>query len=447
MKNDKHKKVVGIGLLGLGTVGTGVVKILTSQKKEIQRKAGVRLELKKICVKSLSKKRAVKVNRRLLTDRPQDLLEDPAIDILVELIGGIHPAKEILLKALAAGKHVVTANKALLAEEGEVIFGFAEKCSKNLGFEASVCGGIPIIKSIKEGLASDSVTQILGIVNGTCNYILTLMSEDKTGFADALKQAQKKGYAEKNPRLDVEGVDSAHKLAILARLAFGSEVKFGSIFVEGIQALSAADIEYAKELGYTIKLLAIGKKMKDGLELRVHPTMLPLGHPLASVRGVYNAVLVHGERAGDLLFYGKGAGMFPTANAVVSDLIDIAKNLDMGKKAAGRSAKNLKTLKVFSIESVVSKYYLRFQVKDKPGVLGRLARTLGKHGISILSVHQKESHDPKSDDPKSVPVVILTYEASEKNLKQALKEIEKTEDTSQKTAVLRVETVKETEKV
>ena len=436
MNKRSAKKTIGIGLFGLGTVGTGVVKILTSQKREIEKKAGVRLELRKVCVRSLSKKRTVKVPRRLLTNRPDELLGDSSIDILVELIGGIHPAKEIILKAFRAGKQVVTANKALLAEQGRVIFGSAQKDSKSLGFEASVCGGIPIIKAIKEGLASDHVTEILGIVNGTCNYILTLMSEEGAEFSRVLKEAQGKGYAEKNPRLDIEGIDSAHKLAILARLAFSAEIPFGAIPVQGIRAVSAADIEYARELGYVIKLLAIGKRKKGSLELRVHPTMLSVNHPLAGVRGVYNAVLVRGERAGDLLFYGKGAGMFPTANAVVSDLIDLSKGLLLGEKEASVSSaiRSSKKARILPLDAVVSKYYLRFQVKDKPGVLGRIAYTLGKLKISILSVHQKESRDARS-----VPVVILTYEAPEKNLRRALREIDSRGDVHEKTTFIRVE--------
>lgn len=427
MKNNQ-KKTIGIGLLGLGTVGSGVVKILQAHKAEIEKKAGAKIELRRVCVRSLSKKRQAKVSRALLTTDPKRLVNDPSVDIVVELIGGVRPAKGIILRAFRAGKSVVTANKALLAEEGAAIFAGAEKYSKNLGFEASVCGGIPIIKAIKEGLASDRVTEILGIVNGTCNYILTLMSEKGASFARALKEAQDKGYAEKNPKLDIEGIDSAHKLAILARLAFGAGVPFKSIPVQGIQKISAADIEYAHELSYVIKLLAVGKRKKNGVELGVHPTMLPVKHPLASVRGVYNAVMVHGESAGDLLFYGKGAGMFPTANAVVSDLIDLSKSNSF---MAVRASKNTRVL---PMDSVVSKYYLRFQVKDKPGVLGRIAHTLGLHGISILSVHQKESRDARS-----VPVVILTYEAQEKNLKKALRQIDAMGDVREKTTVIRVE--------
>ncbi len=430
----KNSKTVNIGLLGLGTVGTGVVKILQSQSKAIERKTGIRLVLKRICVKSLSKKRAVRVPRGILGTDANALINDKSIHIVVELIGGIHPAKEILRKAFAAGKHVVTANKALLAEEGGVIFGEATRLSRKLGIEASVCGGIPIIKSIKEGLASNDITHFLGIVNGTCNYILTSMSSGTVDFKSALRQAQSKGYAEKNPKLDIEGIDSAHKLAILARLAFRSEIPFKSISVEGIKSLSAEDVEYAKELGYTVKLLAIGKKLKNGLELRVHPTMLPVHHPLSNVDGVYNAVFIHGDQAGDLLFYGRGAGMYPTASAVISDIIDIAKRISGQVDLKSPVPIHPEKAKVLPMDGIVSKYYLRFQVADKPGVLGSIAQTLGKNHISILSVHQKESHNPKS-----VPVIILTYEAREENLRKALKVIDAQGQVSKKTVVIRVE--------
>lgn len=424
-----------IGLLGLGTVGTGVYKILRSQAAAIEKKTGVRLVLKKICVRSLSKKRDVTVPRALLTTSPNDLTDDPSIDIVVELAGGIHPAKEFILKALRNGKHVVTANKALLAEQGGDLFREAQKFSKKMGIEASVCGGIPIIKSVKEGLASNNISHFLGIVNGTCNTILSSMSDDKIDFRKALKEARAMGYAEKNPALDINGTDSAHKLAVLARLAFRSEIDFQSIPVEGITGLSEKEIEYAAELGYVIKLLAIAKKTPQGLELRVHPTMLPLKHPLANVRGVYNAVFLHADQAGDLLFYGKGAGMFPTASAVMSDIIDIARRIAGGRDVPlPRRSGAMEKAVILPIDNIRSKYYLRFQVQDKPGVLGRLARTLGKNHISILSVHQKESHDAKS-----VPVIILTYEASEKNLKKAIRAIDADAGVHQKTVVLRVE--------
>lgn len=427
-------KTIHVGILGLGTVGSGVYQILKSHAKSIEEKSGLRFFIKKVCVKNPAKKRRPRVPRGILTRRPSDLWKDPAIDIVVELIGGIHPAKETILEAFRHGKHVVTANKALLAEEGRILFQEAAAHHKKLGLEASVCGGIPIIKSLTEGLASNRISHFLGIVNGTCNYILSAMSDRPYAFGEALKEAQGRGYAESNPALDIDGVDSAHKLAVLARLAFGAEFPFRSIHVEGIRGLKALDVAYARELGYVIKLLAIGKRLRNGLELRVHPTMLPLDHPLSNVRGVYNAVFVHADQAGDLLFYGRGAGMFPTASAVVSDIIDIAKKISQDADVEPPAFSWVSRQKVLPIGNVVSQYYLRFQVADKPGVLGRIAQSLGKHGISILSVHQKE---PLST--RSVPVIILTYEAQEKNLKSALSEINKARDVREKTVVMRVE--------
>jgi homoserine dehydrogenase len=332
------------------------------------------------------------------------------------------------------GKQVVTANKALLAEQGEAVYRQAAHYSRQVGIEASVCGGIPIVQAMREGLASNNVTHFLGIVNGTCNYILSSMSQRGVGFAQALKEAQAKGYAEANPALDVDGVDSAHKLAILARLAFRSDIDFKRIPTEGIRHLSAADIAYAAELGYVIKLLAIGKKMKGGVELRVHPTLLPLDHPLATVRGVYNAVFVQSDQAGDQLFYGRGAGQLPTASAVMSDIIDISKKIATHSAYRSAEAKRFRRLKVLPVERSVSRYYLRFQAADKPGVLGRIAQTLGDNGISILSVHQKESHNPGS-----APVVILTYAASEKSIRKALRAIDARGEIRERTRVIRVE--------
>ena len=433
-QNRSGAKEVRLGLVGLGTVGSGVFKLLSQQGRALEKKTGVRLVLKKIAVKSLSKKRAVSVPRALLTKDAMAVAKDPRIDVLIELIGGIHPAKEIIQKAIASGKHVVTANKALLAEHSEEIFTLADKYSRKVGFEASVCGGIPIIKSLKEGLVSNDISQFLGIVNGTCNYILTRMSAGGIDFATALLEAKKKGYAEKNPALDINGVDSAHKLAVLARLAFRSVIPLKKIHVEGIRRLSGEDIEYARELGYVIKLLAVGKKHPQGLELRVHPTLLPQGHPLASVRGVYNAVFIQADQAGDQLFYGRGAGSAPTASAVMSDVVDIARRISSDDGRAKLVPLRLERKPVLDIDETVSKYYLRFQVADKPGVLGMIAKTLGQNHISILSVNQKESHATQS-----VPVIILTYGATEKNVKKALKIIDASQGVSQKTVMMRVE--------
>ncbi len=447
MNNSKPKEI-GVGLIGLGTVGSGVVKILKTQGAKIAASTGVRLVLRRVCVRRIAKKRAMPVSKKILTIRANAVVEDPSVEILIELAGGIHPAKEWIEKAFLLKKHVVTANKALLAEKGKSIFHAARLHRRRLGFEASVCGGIPILRAIREGLVSDNVTHFLGIVNGTCNYILSQMSQKGLSFDRALLDAQAKGYAESDPALDIDGVDSAHKLAVLARLAFQAEVDFKKISVEGIRLIGAADIAYASELGYVIKLLVIGKKNKDGLELRVHPTLLPLDHPLATVRGVYNAVYVHAEQTGDLLFYGRGAGMMPTASAVMSDVIEIAQDMTKGLDSVKSDHSMIPTAKrILPIGDMVSKYYLRFQVADKPGVLGAIAKILGENQISILSVHQKEFHGASaplnaqrsSADRRSVPVVILTYEAKESHVHQALKKIDIRPDVREKTQVIRVE--------
>lgn len=426
-----NKKTVGIGLLGLGTVGTGVAKVLLENAKELEAKTGIAFKLQKVCVKSLSKPRGVKLSRGILTTNPREVIQHPLVDIVVELVGGIHPARELVLEAFKNHKHVVTANKALIAEKGSELLLAAERTGQRLGLEASVCGGIPIIKSLREGLVANRISHLFGIVNGTCNFILSAMSDESLDFQAALEKARKLGFAEKNPALDIDGVDSAHKLAILARLAFHAEIPFSSIFVEGIRDICHEEIAYAQELGYTIKLLAIAKRMKEGLELRVHPTMVPLKHPLSNVSGAYNAVFVHGDLAGDILLYGRGAGRTPTASAVWSDVIDIAKR---GPQYGALARENLQRLKILPVKSVVSKYYLRFQVEDRPGVLGRIAQVLGANHISILSVHQKESHATGS-----VPVIILTYEAKESDIRKALKTIDASRHVRKKTILMRVE--------
>ncbi len=434
MKDKRTVKTVGIGLLGLGTVGTGVYNILKAESLSLEKKTGIRLELKKICVRSLTKKRGVSVPRGLLTRNPKDLVGNPEIHILVELMGGVEPAHSIIRDAFARGQHVVTANKALLAEQGRQVFGEARRYGRRLGLEASVCGGIPIIQALRRGLVSNHISQMIGIVNGTTNFILSSMSERGLEFSEALKIAQNKGYAERNPKLDVQGVDSAHKLTILARLAFRTDVLFKSLSVEGIQAIQKIDIQYAQELGYRLKLLAIAKKVGAGLELRVHPSLLADDHPLATVRGVYNAVFLHGDEVGELLFYGRGAGMYPTASAVVADIVEIAESIANSSDAWDRSLEETgPTLTVVGAGEIRSQYYLRFQVADRPGVLGRIAQILGRNRISILSVHQKESHSSQS-----VPVIILTYEALEKDVRRALVAIDTGRDVREKTVLIRV---------
>lgn len=419
--------------MGLGTVGSGVYDVIRKDAARIERETGLRLVVRRVAVRSKSKKRAVRVPRQLITTDWRDVVADPGVQVVVELIGGTRPAQDILLEAFRLGKHVVTANKALLAERGDELFREAASAGCEIGFEASVCGGIPIIQAVREGLAANEVRRVLGIVNGTCNYILTAMSEQGQDFRSVLAEAQKKGYAEQNPSLDIDGIDSAHKLAVLARLSFGRKIRYSTISVEGIRGLSAQDIGYAKELGYVVKLLAIGKRAGQDLELRVHPALLPAGHPLATVRGVYNAVYVQSDLAGDQLFYGRGAGMYPTASAVLSDILRIARERVAGAALPARAPEPQEGT-VLPVGETASKYYLRFQIADKPGVLGEIARRLGANGISILSVHQKEEHQTRS-----VPVVILTYEAKEKALRRALAQIDRAKDVVEKTVVMRVE--------
>ncbi|MEI8344684.1 MAG: homoserine dehydrogenase [Candidatus Omnitrophota bacterium] len=428
------RPAVNVGLLGLGTVGTGVYNILKKEAAEIERKTGVRLVMRHVCDKFISRDRQKIFPKSLFTRDPEDLLKDPSLHILVELIGGLRPAEDILKRAIAGGKHVVTANKALLAERGDFLFKQKSFGQTYVGIEASVCGAIPILKAIEESLASNNLTSVLGIVNGTCNYILTQMTSQGMDFAEALAQAQAKGYAERDSRLDVEGIDSAHKLAVLARLAFRTRIPFGQIHIEGISKITSFDIQYAMEMGYAIKLLAIAKKTEAGLELRVHPTLLTAEHPLASVKGVFNAVFVSADQAGDLLFYGRGAGMYPAASAVAGDIVDIAKRITVGDSRRGLFVEAERRFPVIPVDQLKSGYYLRFQVMDRPEMLGRIAKALGQHHISIRSVQQKQTHQSKS-----VPVVILTYQALERDLRKALRIIDAQKEVAQKTVVIRVE--------
>ena len=428
---------INIGIIGFGNIGCGVVKILGSRKSLLAQKIETEIVIKKICDKDLSRKRDVAVNKTLLTSDAYEIINDPGIDIIVELMGGINPAKEFILAALKKGKHVVTANKALLAEHGNELFREAAERGKNIYFEASVGAGIPIIKSIKEGLVANKFNSIFGIVNGTSNYVLTQMSKENCSFANALERAKLKGFAESDPTFDIQGIDSAHKLVLLTYLAFGKIVNLKDIFIEGITQVSAADIAYAKELGYTIKLLAIAKKEIDELEVRVHPTLLPSEHLLSSVDGVFNAIYVSSDLAGDLMFYGPGAGQLPAASAVVSDIVDLAQDIKAGlfrPTLNSREDNSIKGLR--KIDEFENKYYIRITVVDKPGVLAKISGILAKFGISIASVTQKEklkSH--------IVPVVMITHEVKEKNLRSALKLIDKLTEIKDKSVAIRIEGV------
>jgi len=428
-------KGINIGLIGLGTVGTGVVKILKEKRKILEEKIGMPIILKKICDKDISRKRGLSLDKKLLTTDYREIVHDPQIDVVVELIGGIHPAKEYIMEALKNGKHIVTANKALLAEEGKEIFSFAYQHQRYVYFEASVGAGIPIIKSIREGLVANRFLSIRGILNGTTNFILTRMSEENVTFKDALKEAKDKGYAEKDPSLDIEGIDSAHKLILLTYLCYGKLFNLKDIFVEGISQILPLDLVYAKEMGLSIKLLAITKKLNEELEIRVHPTLIPQEHLLSSVRGIFNAIYISGDLVGDLIFYGQGAGQMSAGSAVVSDLIDLAQHIKAGLFRPSMQILEDKSIKrLRSIEEIESRYYIRFMAIDKPGVLAKISGLLGKYQISIASVTQKERRKQKV-----VPIVMVTHEAKERNLREALHRISLLDVVKEKPTAIRIE--------
>lgn len=424
---------VKIGLIGFGTVGTGVVRLLKENRDLIAQRSGGSVDLVRIAVKNLRKRRAVQVASSLLTPDAMSLIHDPEIQIIVELIGGIRPAKDFILEAFKNGKDVVTANKALLAECGADLFEAAKKYGRNLFFEGSVGGGIPVIKAFREGLAANHIKAIYGIVNGTSNYILSKMSLEGVDFFQALKEAQHLGYAEADPTLDLEGIDSAHKLTILASLAYGSWIDFKSVYVEGISKVSQIDIAFAKQFGYTIKLLAIAKENGGGIEARVHPTLIPSGFLLSSVHGVYNAVYYDGDYVGKGLLYGRGAGEKPTASAVVSDVVDAMNHLGRRSNRSIISI-NKKIKKIKPIDDLECRCYLRFSALDQSGVLAQIAGILGEHKISISSVIQQERH--KSGP---VPVVIMTHHAKESDFNKSIEKIDRLKAIKHPTLRIRVE--------
>jgi homoserine dehydrogenase len=430
---------VGVALLGLGTVGVGVARLLEESGERIARRAGRRLELKWVLVRDPAKPRPVFVQPEKIVTDVARVLDDPEVGVVVELMGGTDPTLAIVRRALAAGKDVVTANKALLAEHGPELFAEARRRGRAVAFEGSVGGGIPIVQALAVGLAANQVQSLAAIVNGTCNFILTSMTRDALPYETALRQAQDLGYAEADPTLDVDGTDTAHKLAVLAQLAFGASVTTAEIPRRGIDRLQPADVRYAGELGYTVKLLALAKLSESGLELRVAPTLVRRGTPLADVDGPYNAIRVVGDAVGDTLFYGRGAGALPTASAVVGDLIDVAvgraaltfRALDLWPDAAPRP-------RLAPPTRVRSRYYLRFTIADRPGVLGQIAQVLGAHAISIASVIQ---HDPGDDAPPGtpVPLVIMTHSAVEADTTAALAEIDRLDAVKSPSVCLGVE--------
>ncbi|HSI84358.1 MAG: homoserine dehydrogenase [Candidatus Methylacidiphilales bacterium] len=423
-----------IGIAGLGTVGGGVWKHLHANAELLLQRTRARIVITRVAVRRAERAQALGVAPELVTPNWQDLPEDPNIDVVVELIGGTTDAYELIRRSLEAGKHVVTANKALLAECGEELFALAAKKRRQLLFEASVAGGIPIIKALREGLVANRIISLHGIVNGTCNYILSQMSSTGRAFADVLADAKALGYAEADERLDVEGHDAAHKAAILAALAYGFWVPMHQVYTEGITKIEQEDVMYAHQLGYELKLLAIIQADQAGaVEVRVHPTLVPKEHVLASVSGVFNAVYVRGDVVGDALFYGRGAGADPTASAVIGDIAEIA---SLGHAGCYRGVGfDALYARVRGIEDIQSRYYLRLEVVDRPGVLATVASVLGNHGIGILSVIQPERDSGKT----SVPLVIMLHDAIERNVNAAIAEISHLDVVKEEVVRIRVE--------
>lgn len=406
---------IQVGLLGLGTVGMGVYKLLRKRAETMDKTIGAQLEIKKILVHNKNKKREG-VDETLLTDDWKEIIEDDEIQIVIEVIGGIEPAKTMILEALKAGKNVVSANKDLIAEEEKEIFDTAQAAEKDFLFEAAVAGGIPIIRPLKQCLAGNDLTDILGIVNGTTNYILTKMFEDGMEFSDALKKAQELGYAEADPTADVEGLDAGRKMAIMASIAFHSRVVFADVYTEGITKITPADIAYAKEFDSVIKLLGVARNTPEGIEVGVYPVMIARDHPLASVRDSFNAVFIHGDAVDDAMFYGRGAGEMPTASAVVGDVIDEARNIEYG--CSGRiSCTCYQQLAVKDFGDVKNKFFLRMQVENCPGVLAQIAKVFGEHKVSIARVVQKNAKTDRAE------LVIVTEKVKEKHMGSALCEL------------------------
>ncbi len=435
---------VGIGIAGFGTVGGGVLSILRSHAREIEARLGARIVVRKVAVRDPEKERMVDLARSLLTTRYQDLVDDPSVQVVVELVGGTTEARKLVLAALAAGKHVVTANKALLAFHGDEIFRLAQEKGVDVYYEGAVAGGVPVIRTLREALASDRIQAIHGIVNGTTNFILTSMAEKGEPLATALAEAQRLGYAEADPTLDVSGGDAAQKLCLLAQLAFGARLAPQDVLTEGIMGLIPEDFAWAKEFGYALKLLAVARRSGPNgggedrfIEARVHPAFIPADSMLAGVRGAMNAVLLRSEALGPTLLFGQGAGAMPTGSAVVADIIDLSRNLLSGSPGRVPLPPATSLVRLRSHAEIRTSYYLRFSVKDAPGVLARIAATLAAHGISIAAVQQREHEE----EGAPVPLVIVTHQAREADLRAAIAEIDAYETTSAPTRLIRIEQV------
>jgi homoserine dehydrogenase len=432
-------KPVKIGLLGLGTVGGGTVNVLKRNAHEITRRAGREIQVVAAVTRDTGKVRSCSIEGIRLTQEPYQVVNDPEIDVIVELIGGYDLARDLVLHAISKGKHVVTANKALIARHGNEIFAQAQKQGVMVAFEAAVAGGIPIIKAIREGLAGNRIEWLAGIINGTSNFILTEMRDKGREFADVLAEAQRLGYAEADPTFDIEGIDAAHKLTILSAIAFGIPLQFDRAYVEGISRIQRADVEYAEELGYRIKHLGISRRTEEGIELRAHPTLIPERRLIANVDGVMNAVLVTGDAVGPTLYYGAGAGAEPTASAVVADLVDVVRTLttDPNNRVPHLAFQPgaLSDLPILPMDEVETAYYLRMHVTDKPGVLADVTRILGDLGISIEAILQKEPRPGESE----VPVIMLTHRVREKYMNRAIQRIEALDSTNGTVVRIRLE--------
>ena len=431
-------KAIRVGLIGFGTIGTGVITLLQRQRTAIRERLGVTLDLVRVADIDTKRDRGVKLDRGVLVGDARRVLDDPSIDIVIELMGGTGAARRFVLEAIAAGKDVVTANKALLAHHGDEIFRAVERAGVQLGFEASVGGGIPIIRTLKEALAGDRNVAVYGIVNGTSNYILSTMSEAGGEFGEVLRRAQADGLAEADPSFDIDGIDAAHKLTLLIQLAFGARVPVKQIATEGIRQVSQADIAFAREFGYAIKSLAVAKRRGDCIEASVRPTMVPRRHPLADVNGALNAIAVHGDALGPSMYVGAGAGMMPTATAVVADLMDAARNRLHGCRSRvaplGYPLRSQVRARAASPDDLHGEYYLRFMVVDRPGVLARIAGLLGTEKISIASVIQRER-----EHGRVVPVVIRTHDAAERAVRRAVRAIDRLAVVRGSSTVIRIE--------
>ena len=431
-------KTIKVGMIGFGTIGAGVAKILAENSEIIKKRLGAGVDLVKVADLDITTDRGIKLAPNVLTTSSDEVINHPDIDVVIELIGGYDPAKKFLLQAIEQGKHVVTANKALLAKHGGEIFSAVAQKGLSIGFEASIGGAIPIIRSVREAFVANHIQSIEGIVNGTANYILSKMSDENCDFNTALKEAQEKGFAEADPTFDIEGIDSAHKIAVLTRLAYGTPVEFDDITVSGISGITSEDIECAREFGYRIKLLAISKYDGRAIDIRVHPAMIPVAHPMANVNGVLNAIRVCDDLMEENILIGHGAGALPTGSAVVGDIVEIARNIISGAgervPAGSFQSDEIKAIPLKNISEIESEYFLRFSVLDKTSVLSKISGILGNHSISIESMIQRG----RAGHGEEVSLVMMCHKASEKNIQSALKEIEQLDVVCEKPNLIRV---------